>query len=392
MAQQQPVNVPAVNAAARAAILGQSIEMVQQIFSTTIANPGSTNNVINIQPRNVGMIKRFIVEITGTIQNNGAATPANDATPTQFGLGNVLSQVVFNDLNNNVRINTSGWHLNFVNSAKRMRPYGDALTGDITGAINYGSNWNVISTPATIVGGGGTGDFSMFYDVPLSYTDDDLRGAIYANVVNATMNLQLTINAAPVAAVANDYTSAVYKGTAATGVFTTVTVKVYQVYLDQLPVGKNGPILPFLDLSTVYELKNTTFTGIVVNQDFPMPYSNFREFLSTFMVFDNGVGSGLGVGADIAAIKLQSANFTDIFNIDPTLAALMGGRNAIGDDWPRGTYYFNHRRKPINTIQYGNMQLVLNASTVNANAAVLVGYEDFAYVNTVTGAQSLAGS
>lgn len=392
MAQQQQVNVPAINAAARAAILGQSIEMVQEIFSTTIATPGNTNNVVNVIPRNVGLIKRFIVEITGTIQNNGAATPANDATPTEFGLGNVLSQVVFNDLNNNVRINTTGWHLNFVNTAKKMRPYGDAMTGDITGAINYGSNWTVISTPATIAGAGGTGNFSMFYDIPLSYTDDDLRGAIYANVVNATMNLQLTINPTPVAAVANDYTSAVYKGTAATGIFTTVTIKVYQVYLDQLPVGKNGPILPILDLSTIYELKNTTFTGIVVNTDFPMPYSNFREFLSTFMVFDNGVGAGLGVGADINYISLQSANFTNIFKIDPILAALMGGRHSIGDDWPKGTYYFNSRRKPINTIQYGNMQLVLNAATVNANAAVLVGYEDFALVNTITGAQSLAGS
>lgn len=392
MAQQQTVNVAAVNAAARAAILGQSVEMVQEIFSTTIATPGSTNNVVNVIPRNVGLIKRFIVEISGTIQNNGAATPANDANPTQFGLANVLSQIVFNDLNNNVRINTTGWHLNFINSAKKMRPYADALTGDITGAINYGSNFGVISAPATIAGAGGTGDFQMFYDIPLCYHDDDLRGAIYANVVNATMNLQLTINNAPVAAAANDYTSAVYQGPAATGVFTTVTIKVYQVYLDQLPVGKNGPILPILDLSTIYELKNTTFTGLVANTDFPMAYSNFREFLSTFMVFDNGVGAGLGVGADINYISLQSANFTNLFKVDPLLAALMGGRHSIGDDWPRGTYYFNHRRKPINTIQYGNMQLVLNASTVNANAAVLVGYEDFAMVNTITGAQSLAGS
>jgi hypothetical protein len=292
---------------------------------------------------------------------------------------------VFNDLNNNVRINTTGWHMNFVNTAKNRRVFSAAATTD--SPIAYGNNFlQTIAQPATIADTM-TGIVYMTYYVPLAYSDDDLRGAVYANVVNATMNLQLTINPTPVAAAAGSTLAAVYQAAAGAGAFTTVTVNVYQVYIDQLPMGKAGPILPMMDLSTVYELKNTAMTGIVVNQDFPIPFSNFREFLSAFLVYQNGIQ--MNSGTDVNYIALQSANFTNLFKVDPYILATKA-RNAIGDDFPPAVYYTDYRRKPISTIQYGNMQLIINASLVNANANVLMGYEDFALVNIVSGAGSLA--
>jgi len=385
MATTPQVNIQQVNLAARAAILSQGIEMTQNIFSTTIANPGSANNVVNVVPRNVGLIKGFIVKVKGTIAN---ATGGGTAVAlTNYNAANLLSQIVFNDLNNNVRINTTGWHMNFVNTAKNRRVFGAAAT--IDSPIKYGSNFSkVIAAPATIADAG-SGDVYMTYYVPLAYSDDDLRGSVYANVVNATMNLQLTINPTPVGAAANSTLSNVYSAAGGAGSFTSVTIDVYQVYLDQLPMGKNGPILPILDLSTVYELKNTALTGIVVSQDFPIPYSNFRDFLSTLLVYQNG--TQMNSGTDVNYISLQSANFTNILKVDPYVLALKS-RNQIGDDFPPATYYIDTRRKPISTIQYGNMQLNLNASLVNANASVLMGYEDFALVNVVTGAGSLAAS
>ncbi len=61
-------------------------------------------------------------------------------------------------------------------------------------------------------------------------------------------------------------------------------------------------------------------------------------------------------------------------------------------DMPPGTYYFSSREKPISTVQYGNMQLILNAITAGAGAYVSVGFEDFALVNTLNMAGSLAAS
>ena len=40
---------------------------------------------------------------------------------------NVLSQVQFTDLNNNVRINTAGWHLGLFDSLKYRQPYAGAF-------------------------------------------------------------------------------------------------------------------------------------------------------------------------------------------------------------------------------------------------------------------------
>jgi hypothetical protein len=51
----------------------------------------------------------------------------------------------------------------------------------------------------------------MNYFIPLAYSSNDLRGAVYTNVVNATQNLQITINKTPFV-LATDPTNAVYSG------------------------------------------------------------------------------------------------------------------------------------------------------------------------------------
>jgi hypothetical protein len=61
-------------------------------------------------------------------------------------------------------------------------------------------------------------------------------------------------------------------------------------------------------------------------------------------------------------------------------------------DVPKGCYYFGSRNKPIATVQYGNMQLVLNATTAGPTATLLLAYEDFALKNAVTQAGSIGGS
>ena len=372
----------------RQAVLGASVEMTQQIFSQTIAAPIAGNNVLNIVPRNVGLIKRFIVEVAGNLVNTDGAAAS---LATVLGLSNVLSNVSFFDLNNNQRINTTGWHLAILKQMKNrhMAPNvwsktPTAVDSLIADEFNQPVFPVVTYTPPAK---GATQAFRAVFEIPLAYSDDDLRGAVYANVINATMQLQLTLNPNPFSGAGTDSTLNVVTFA---GNFTNVTVTVYQVYLDQLPVGKNGVVLPIVDLSTIYELKTTNFNPVALNQDFPIPYANFRDFLSTTAIFNStGLTAGLTAGTDINYWALQSANFTNIWKIDPLLAA-QRVREILGGDIGHGIYYFSHRRKPISTTQYGNMELILNASVAAAASYLLIGWEDFALVNTLTQAGSLA--
>jgi len=385
-----------LNAMQRAAVLGQAVEMTQQIYSQAI-DPTTTPQ-INIVPRNVGLIKRFIVIVEGTI----AKANAGDGTLTAFGLQNIFSALTFTDLNNNLRVNTPGWHLANLNTARFRRPFASALQQSAYSAgspallsetAEYGNNFPVIVSPVTIPSAGSKA-FRMVWEIPLAYSDDDLRGAVYANVVNAVMQVGLTLNNSPFVATGTDDTFAVAKCTTKTDLSYSgnLQVTIYQVYLDQLPVGKQGVVLPLLDLSTVYEIKNTLFTGVVQSQDFPVPYANFRDFLSTFAVYNStGLDSNPGDGSDVNTWALQSANFTNLWKVDPLTAAMLS-RMIVGTDFPKAMYYFSHRRKPISTTQYGNMELVLNASSASAGLAyIAIGWEDFALVNTLTQAGSLAG-
>lgn len=373
-----------LNAMARAIVLDKALDCFQQVAQITIAAPGTTNNVWNVSPRMVGLIKGFLLKITGTIANSDNA---NSASITKFGPANVVSQVTFSDLQNNTRIQTTGWHLNIVDTVKRRRVFGAANTTDTP--IGYGSNFGPIACANTIAHNANI-PFSMYYYIPLAYSDDDLRGAIYANIVNATMNLGITLNPAPGVIVPTDPVSAMFTlPTGSTGAVTlsNVTMTLYQSYLDQIPMTNKGPVLPTLDLSSIYELKQTALSPLTVAQDFPIPFANFRDFLSATLVFDNG--GTFNNGTDINYLALQAANFVNISKMDPITAALRA-RNYIGDDMPSGVYYFDYRRKPISTVQYGNMELILNPSAVNAGAQVLMGFEDMALMNALTGAGSLA--
>jgi hypothetical protein len=376
------------NAQLRQIVIANSVDAWQIIYQTTFTTGPGT--VLNIPVRNVGLLKKFVVEIQANVQS-----PASTVTQTlqSFGPSNLLSNVTFTDLSNQVRINTSGWHLTMLASAKSPPgAIGAAATTDTP--LGFGNNFTqVISAPATITTTTTANNVSMFYVVPIAYSDNDLRGGILASVVNATMNLQLTFNPnAFAASTVSDTTLAVYKSGGAAAVMPSCTVIVYQNYLDQLPLLKNGqgPLVPYGDLSVAYLLNNTAYSGIIANQDNPFSYANFRDFLSTIVVYDNN--GTLNVGGDVSYFAIQSANYTNIIKADPNLVAFWT-RELMFDDFPKGCYYFDHRRKPISTIQYGNMNLIMNPVTVNSAAAsVLIGYESLALINMITNAGSISGT
>lgn len=379
---QQMAQLAAANNTARQLIVSRAILRKNQIYTQAGITPANTPT-LQIPIQYVGLVLGFLVLVSGT-----AAVASGSATVTELGPANLLSQVQFQDLNNNTRIQTAGWHLHLNQSAKRHWPYLAARTNS-SYPVDFGSNWPVIAAPTLAT----SGTFNMAYWVPLAYSPFDLRGSVYANVVNATAYLNLTFNPTPIVA-SGDATLAVWSGAApASPALTGVTVTVFQYYYDQLPVAQNGaPVLPIVDLGTIYELKNTTLTGMAAAQDFPLPYSNFRDFLSTWVNYDNGGTLANPQGSDINYWKLTTANFTDVWKLPPTVLALEA-RELMRDDPPKQWYYFDTRNKPISTVQFGNMNLVFNANGApNSGAQLLVGYEDFAQVNTIVGAASLSVS
>lgn len=388
-----------VNAMAEALIRQRSIRMIQQIYSNVV-DPANTP-VLNIPPVNVGLILGFMIECTATLADPGDGVFQR----TQLGPANMLSQIVFNDLSNVTRVQTSGAHLHMINSNKGGIPFLAARTntnypvafGDnMGGNLAANQNNNIIQAADVYSTGAYAQGVQTLYWLPIAYNQNDMRGAIFANVVNANMQIQLTINPSNQAfvAAAADPMFAVYQRTAGTGTGawgTQFTVKVYQVYYDQIPVDNRGQyVLPQLSMAVQYDIKNQPYPGIVANNDFPISYSNFRDFLSTVVFFQNpDEGVYAAKGSDVAYWAHRQANTINIFKYEAKYPDVFA-RASVGDDYPNGVYYFDSRTKPISTVQFGNQQLILNASTVNANANVMVGFEAFAYLNTIVGAGSLS--
>jgi hypothetical protein len=393
------------NAQARQAVLQNSIEALQLIYSASGINP-ATQSVVNVAPRNVGLIRGFYVHVSYFFTTVAALT----WTKTGLGPANLLSLVTFNDLSNQQRINCQGWALPLLDTQRRRFPSfasqlatgvpGSAASGTDTPlgfTANFKSNFSaatpVMSAPATLAASTAY-VIDMWYYVPISYTDRDLRGAIYAGVVNSVMNLQLTFNSNAffVASSGVDPTLAGYvsSGAGTQPTAQSYSVEVYQDFLDQLPFSNQGPILPFQDLSWSYLLNTTFFTGMSVGQDYPIPFPNYRNIQSVTMIYDNG--GALNGGTDINYLALQSANYTNIFKVSPAMQAILT-RAIIQSDMPTGSYYFDFRKKPLSTVQYGNLSLVVNPSTVvtTVTPQFLVLFEQLAQQNQVVGAGSLAG-
>jgi len=374
------------NDQAQALVLAVARPMIQPTMATTIAGSNTAQGqTITFNLNNVGLQTKITVEVQGTLTAAGAEV----LTKTSWGLANIFTQVVLTDLSNIQRINTTGLHLFALATLRNRSAFGATFLND--SPVKMGSNFLVNYGPAALNAASGAAAFRMFFELPLAYHDNDLRGAIYSNVTNAQWRLQLTVN--PnfiVGSGATDTLFNVYQSTIATpaSTLTNFQVTIYQHYLDQLPRGQNNqPIVPLFSLSWNYLLINTVSTGMVATQDFPVQYANFRTFLSTIAIFDNG--GTFNAGTDVNYVAIQVANQTYLERLDPYMSTLKT-RIMIGDDYPPGTYVFDHRRWPIVTDQFGNTQFVLNASTVNASANLQMMYEMLSMQNQAINAGSLA--
>src|ERR1700722_1449434 len=111
------------------AILSNAVDRIQLVASEQVF-PAS-NPVLIVQPINVGLIKRYTIIVSGTITNTGTVSIGL----TDFGLANIFGQggVQYTDLNNYLRVNSSGAHLSMLAGAKRRRQYGSTVSDNAVG-------------------------------------------------------------------------------------------------------------------------------------------------------------------------------------------------------------------------------------------------------------------
>lgn len=361
-----------------------SVDMWQQLnpILPSAIGPGS---VITIQLRNVGLVKRIVMEIDASITAGATST----LTLAPLGLANLVSNVTFIDLGNQTRINTTGWHLNLISSVKRRRVFGAAVASDTPNG--YGIiNDRIMYAPTTIAPGT-TSPVRFVLEIPFVKNNQDLRGSIFADVTNAIMQVQITLNPQMFVSSTQDPTLAVYQsGGTDLGSLGLVGVQANQNYLDQLPRNPQtaAPILPALDLGTAYLLNNTAGGLPVANQDNGYAFVNARAYESVAFIYDNAGTLNIN-GSDLNYVSIVSANFTNILRWDGQMLCLVE-RDILGCDLPAGTHYLDFRHRPINTDTYGNMQIVINPNLVNgASATTLFGWEAYGIIGQVNQGGSL---
>jgi len=358
-----------------------ALDMWQEL-NPQLASGFTLGNTLIQVLRNVGLVKRLIVKLQMTV-----TAGAQNLTLTPWGLSNAFSRVIFTDLANNQRINTTGDHLTDLASVKRRKPFLSAATTDTPfGMANVFTN--VQQAPTTITATTAA-TVNLMLEIPFAYDDMNLTGAVFADVTQSNMQVALTLNPNFLVASTADPTLAVYQSAgAAVGSVSNITMQITQNYLDQLPRLSNGqPLLPQSDLATAYLLTDAVSGLAIANQDNTYSYTNARQFLSTVVAYDNN--GTLNIGTDINYIAIQSANLTSIIKSNPFLIAGFG-RQALGTDMPKAKYYLSHRHRPIDTNQYGNMQIVVNPSLVGGNGSVfLYRFEAFGVIGLVNQGGSL---
>lgn len=381
----------AQNLAIRQNILANAIPVFQNVRSGSLTYTAGLPTQWTVLASNVGLIRRFWLEISGTV--NCAST--HTATPSMFGLANLLSNVQFIDQNNRLRINTTGPHLHLAASQKRRRPFGSALYGNATPVqtdpTGVGANFGVQEGTGT-VSGGTPKSFKFVFEIPVVNSNQDLTGAIYANQTTSNNQLQFTLNPSFFVASADAF-NAGYLMDAALGTslptLTNLTWTLYQDFLDQLPVDNSGfAQLPPIDIAyaLVYQMINPG--AIIQGQDnlYALPPFNIYQDL---MLFWDNYTYATAVGGDVNYIKVQISNTYILRQEDPFVNAIKA-RNLMGSDFPAAVastntsgavYDLDFRHKPLSVNQLSSTNIVFNPSTVESGGNLQIGQEYIWYAN-----------
>jgi hypothetical protein len=372
------------NAAIRQNILANAIPVFQSVRSGSLTWVNGTPTTWSVLASNVGLIRRFYLKLTGTVN----CASGHTATPSLAGLANLLSNVQFTDQNNRLRINTTGWHLHLAASEKRRRVFGNAiLAASQSDASGFGANF-LTEQSTGAVSGGTAKNFTFVWEIPVINSNTDLTGAIYANQTTSNNQLQFTIPASPFVYSADAFNASYTMDAAlATSLPTLTNLQwtLYQDFLDQLPVDNTGfAQLPPIDIAyaLVYQMINPG--AIIQAQDNLYALPPFNVYQDLMLFWDNYGFSGT-IGADINYIKAQISN-TYVLRYEDVDTLAIKTRNLLGSDFPAknsvgAVFDLNFRHKPLSVNQLSSTNIVFNPATVQSGGNLQIGQEYLWYAN-----------
>lgn len=391
---QQAAQAYANNMAIRKAWLSSAAPLIQAVATATPTYTAGQATVVNLLGSATGLIRKFYLVVSGTLNaSSGTFTPS-----PPFGITNIFSNITFTDLNTRVRHNTTGAHMHMIQAMRRgwvpgMALVSTAMSDSVNGGVSWGANFFTNNAPSTFTGGTPK-NFQWVFEIPIAYTDTDLRGCIWANQVTANNLLSLTINPSFFASnsVASDVSGSAYNSATALGTalptLTNLKLTLYQDMFVQGPTDKNGNTqLPQVDMAYSYNLLNVPAQALQANADNVFFAAPNRQILSHMLFWDNYLYNTAPAGSDVTAIKIQIANSLVVRQMEPGILGYWT-RNLLGTDMPAGsaggsgttktdytTYYVDTRRRPLNVQTSGNVGLYFNPNTVQSGAALNLGYE-----------------
>lgn len=358
-----PAQMIQQNAQLRAMLLQSAPAMRKHLGRFDGGTPGGSTRV---KLFNVGITTRLLLDVIATVDIGTAAGTLSPKAPY-----NLINRIKLTDFDGTDRVNCSGYQLFTLNSIRTKTPYG----------LNNGSLSSVLSSPTVPTGTGAGQTIRFQIEVPLAFDpENDLRGALLTQTAVGEAYLNIDWNSL---LYSNANADAVYNGAATTTVIqsagTTFQVNVFQEYLLPQAVGGQVP-LPALDLMTVYEVAGAlkTYDNIAANAGKLINYPNVRSVIGAYFNFvNNGVMND--AVTDITKFRLI-ANGNNVLREYLPTDKLFEQRLSMlaGADLKKGTYFELHRRKPVETALFGNVQYEITPSTVaGSNTYFEVMFESF---------------
>jgi hypothetical protein len=362
--QPTAAQVAAQNNLARQILIGQGLHMIKQLQPVTSSALGGS---IRVPLERMGVMTGIFLDVTIPVNITAAATPS------EFAPYNFFPQVTYTDYAGLQRVITNGYQLHALN-CWRSRSFpnnSQKMAGFITGET--GINTNILYLPTAAAQN--SIQFSLY--IPIAYDPtSDLRGAVLSQTIYGDhyVTLQLPNQFVGSDALANVYTA----GTVALGSQNSgqISVTAYQQYIMPQVMDATGqPIVPMIDLSTIYAIEGgyNDSSNITTGQPKYINWVNNRAVMSALHIFDNG-GTPVLNETDVNKITLLGNSNTNIREMSPRYLRNQM-RSILGADLPSGVYMIGSRAQPITTQLYGNVQTKFDIATANSGAYFLSQYE-----------------
>lgn len=362
MAEQQQIDPGTQNLMARNLLLATGIKMTKRLQPIKAALMGSQ---VQVPLLRMGIMTGITLHFA---VNMGAVDA--DAVVSPFFPHNFVQNVMYTDFAGVNRTKTNGWSLWAAQGYKAGEVLGSTAYQHNPGAAGFGygyQNSNILTRPDSVEAKpavAGKVFFSLY--IPLAYDpSSDLTGAVLTQT-NVGEHY-VTINFANALIGDDSYAFPYQEGPAVLGA-AGIEVEAFQHYIQ--PQSLNAAQLPLIDLSTVYGFEGgyQAMANIAAGQSTYINYPNNRSILSTLISFDNG-GQGTPNETDVSQVTLLANSNTNFWELSPRLMREQQRFTADGDQ-PSGVYYFAHRRQPILTQLYANVQAKFDVTEVAADGPV----------------------